>query len=147
MRPPAYVYERSHSATRNGSSAGSTPPAKSTAMCPDESAAIARRSMSARAMAMSVSARFAVGARIASRPTCEIGVSSTRPPDATLAVVVDRPTRTSELPSLVESGEVTTKRGTVRAVQLDGQRALVVGGGALDEVDADVAARRRQPPS
>ena len=32
IRPPAYVYERSHSVTRNGSSAGNTPPAKSTAM-------------------------------------------------------------------------------------------------------------------
>lgn len=66
-----------------------------------------------------------------------IGVSSTRPPDATLAAVVTEPPA-GELASLVESGEVTTKRGIVRAVQLDGQRALVVGGGPLDEVDADV---------
>jgi leucyl aminopeptidase len=66
-----------------------------------------------------------------------IGVSSTRPPDATLALVVTEPPA-AELASLVESGEVSTKRGTVRAVQLDGQRALVVGGGPLDEVDADV---------
>ena len=33
---------------------------------------------------------------------------------------------------------MTTKRGTARAVQLDGERAIVVGGGPLDEVDADV---------
>ena len=33
---------------------------------------------------------------------------------------------------------MTTKRGTARAVHLDGQRAVVVGGGPLDEVDADV---------
>ena len=33
INPPAYVYEASHSVTRNGSSAGSTPPAKSTAKC------------------------------------------------------------------------------------------------------------------
>jgi leucyl aminopeptidase len=65
-----------------------------------------------------------------------ISVSSTRPPDATPAVVVTDPPA-AELASLVESGEVTTKRGTVRAVHLDGQRALVVGGGELDEVDAD----------
>ena len=66
-----------------------------------------------------------------------IGASPTRSPDATLAVVVTEPPAT-DLASLVETGEVTTKRGTVRAVQLDGQRALVVGGGPLDEVDADV---------
>jgi leucyl aminopeptidase len=66
-----------------------------------------------------------------------IGVSPTRPPDATLAVVVTEPPAT-DLASLVETGEVTTERGTVRVVQRDGQRALVVGGGPLDEVDADV---------
>jgi leucyl aminopeptidase len=66
-----------------------------------------------------------------------ISVSSTRPPDATLAVVVTEPPA-EELASLVESGAATTKRGTVRTVQLNGQRALVVGGGPLDEVDADV---------
>ena len=48
IRPAASVYERSYSSTRNGSIAGSTPPAKSTAMCPVESAAIARLSISSR---------------------------------------------------------------------------------------------------
>jgi leucyl aminopeptidase len=66
-----------------------------------------------------------------------IGASPTRPPDSTLAVVVTEPPA-ADLASLVETGELTTKRGTVRAVQLDGQRTLVVGGGPLDEVDADV---------
>ncbi len=82
-------------------------------------------------MTVSVSA-----ARIASRDV-RIGASSTRPPDATLAVVVTEPPA-AELASLVETGEVTTKRGKARAVHLDGERAIVVGGGPLDEVDADV---------
>jgi leucyl aminopeptidase len=44
----------------------------------------------------------------------------------------------AHLANLVEAGEVTTERGTVRVVQLDGRRALVVGGGPLDEFAADV---------
>jgi leucyl aminopeptidase len=67
----------------------------------------------------------------------EIAVTTARPPDATLAVVVTEPP-TSTLAELVDTGEVTTRRGTARAVHLDGARAIVVGGGALDEVDADV---------
>ncbi|MET0939347.1 MAG: leucyl aminopeptidase, partial [Gaiellaceae bacterium] len=44
----------------------------------------------------------------------------------------------ADLANLIETGEATTERGTVRVVQLDGRRALVVGGGPLDEVAADV---------
>ena len=44
----------------------------------------------------------------------------------------------ARLTELVETGELSTKRGTARAVRLDGERALVVGGGPVDGVDADV---------
>ena len=67
----------------------------------------------------------------------EIAVTSPRPSDATLAVVATEPP-TALLAELIESGQATTKRGVARAVQIDGARAIVVGGGALDEVDADV---------
>jgi leucyl aminopeptidase len=67
----------------------------------------------------------------------EIAVTSSRPPDATLAVVATDPP-TGQLADLIETGEVTTKRGTARTVHLEGDRTIVVGGGPLDEVDADV---------
>jgi leucyl aminopeptidase len=67
----------------------------------------------------------------------EIAVSSSRPPDSTLAVVATDPP-TGPLAELIEGGVVTTKRGSTRTVDLDGQRAVVVGGGALDEIDEDV---------
>jgi leucyl aminopeptidase len=67
----------------------------------------------------------------------EIAVTSSRPPDATLALVATEPPA-AELAELVETGEATTKRGTARVVHVDGERAVVAGGGPLDEVDADV---------
>ena len=48
MRSAASVYERSKRSTKNGSSAGSAPPAKSVAAWPLARAAIARLSISAR---------------------------------------------------------------------------------------------------
>ena len=66
----------------------------------------------------------------------EIVTASSRPPDATLAVLATDPP-SAQVAELVETGEVTTKRGAARTVQLDGERAIVVGGGPADEVDAD----------
>ena len=43
-----------------------------------------------------------------------------------------------ELAGLVESGEVTTKRGTARSAYVEGVRTIVVGAGPREEVDADV---------
>lgn len=66
----------------------------------------------------------------------QIGVSPTRPSGATLALVATEPP-SAELAALVESGEATTKRGDARSAYVDGERTIVVGGGPLDEVDAD----------
>ena len=79
---------------------------------------------------------------IRSRPSDSIArdvrivVSSTRPPDATLAVVATEPP-SAELASFVETGEVATKRGVARTVQIDGARTIAVGVGPTEEVDAD----------
>jgi leucyl aminopeptidase len=66
----------------------------------------------------------------------EIVTASSRPLDATLAVLATEPP-SDQLAELVERGEATTKRGEARAVRLDGERAIVVGGGPADEVDSD----------
>ena len=66
----------------------------------------------------------------------EIVTASSRPPDATLALLATDPP-SAQIAQLIETGEVTTKRGAARTVQLDGERAIVVGGGPADEVDAD----------
>ena len=67
----------------------------------------------------------------------EIAVTTSTPANATLALVATEPPP-ARLADLVETGEVTTKRGTARTVHVDGARAIVVGGGPIDEVDADV---------
>ena len=67
----------------------------------------------------------------------EIAVTTSTPANATLALVATEPPP-ARLADLVETGEVTTKRGTARTVLVDGERAIVVGGGPAEEVDADV---------
>ncbi len=67
----------------------------------------------------------------------EIAVTTSTPANATLALVATEPPP-GRLADLVETGEVTTKRGTARTVLVDGERAIVVGGGPAEEVDADV---------
>jgi leucyl aminopeptidase len=67
----------------------------------------------------------------------EIAVTSSKAPNTTLAVLATEPPP-ARLAELVETGELTTKRGTARTVHLDGERAIVVGGGPADAVDADV---------
>ena len=73
-----------------------------------------------------------------------IGVSSTRPPGATLAVVVTDPARSgAREPRRVGRGDDEARHGA-RRPNSDGQRALVVGGGQLDEVDATCFATRQR---
>ena len=67
----------------------------------------------------------------------EIAVSSSPPVDATPALMATEPP-TAELAGLVESGEVTTKRGVARSANVEGIRTIVVGAGPREEVDADV---------
>ncbi len=67
----------------------------------------------------------------------EITVTTSTPANATLALVATEPPP-ARLADLVETGEVTTKRGTARTVLVDGERAIVAGGGPAEEVDADV---------
>jgi leucyl aminopeptidase len=67
----------------------------------------------------------------------EIAVTTSTPANATLALVATEPPP-ARLADLVETREVTTKRGMARTVLVDGERAIVVGGGPAEEVDADV---------
>jgi leucyl aminopeptidase len=66
----------------------------------------------------------------------QIGVSPTPPQEATPVTIATEPP-SSQLAALVESGEVSTKRGIARTVQLDGSRTVVAGAGPADELDAD----------
>jgi leucyl aminopeptidase len=66
----------------------------------------------------------------------EISVSSSPPADATQALLATEPA-SAQLAELVETGEVTTKRGTARTAHVEGARTVVVGAGPRDEVDAD----------
>jgi leucyl aminopeptidase len=85
---------------------------------------------------VSVSTRFAAGGSDSIARDVQIGLSSTRPADATIALVATEPPA-AKLAPLVDSGEVSTKRGDARTVQLDGERTVVAGAGPIDELDAD----------
>jgi leucyl aminopeptidase len=66
----------------------------------------------------------------------EIAVAFAAPPDATIALAATDPS-SGAVGELVSSGEATSKRAEARLVHLDGRRAVVAGGGPLDDVDAD----------
>jgi len=67
----------------------------------------------------------------------EIAVTSSAPDGAVLGLVATEPP-SIELAGLVATGEVTTKRGNAHVARIGDQRAVVVGGGPRDAVDADV---------
>jgi leucyl aminopeptidase len=67
----------------------------------------------------------------------EIAVTSPAPEGAVLGLVATEPP-SAELAGLVAAGEVTTKRGEARVARVGDQRAVVVGAGPRDAVDADV---------
>lgn len=67
----------------------------------------------------------------------EIAVASSAPEGAVLGLIATEPPST-DLTGLVAAGEVTTKRGRACVARVGGQRAIVVGAGPRDAVDADV---------